>query len=263
MIRERYKFSTQAIYWPSVIKPRAFEGKSYHGVTFPYEDLPDDLKEFADPIRPNESVEIYRPDLKGVIMTRVTSAIKPMLLLLDDHDKPPYTSVNLPAIEGMRTLRDCCEFQSIPVDRLFDGLPALLLVNTYEIDVRERGKKTRIGLMGLAVRYSGLLDRYDQELKLIGEAKNLRAEAARNAATALDLATKFEKLDMAYQDMIRRLEAVEEHGRGQPEAAGESGARRLRDDQPDDPAHGSRDLDREALSGAPTPAGAPDSDAGL
>jgi hypothetical protein len=45
--------------------------------------------------------------------------------------------------------------------------------------------------------------------KLIGDAKNLRAEAARNAATALDLATKFEQLDVKYQEMIRRLEAVE------------------------------------------------------
>lgn len=45
--------------------------------------------------------------------------------------------------------------------------------------------------------------------KMIGDAKNLRAEAARNAASALDLATKFEKMDMAYQDLIRRLEAVE------------------------------------------------------
>lgn len=45
--------------------------------------------------------------------------------------------------------------------------------------------------------------------KAIGDAKNLRAEAARNAATALDLATKFEQLDQKYQDLIRRLEAVE------------------------------------------------------
>ena len=55
----------------------------------------------------------------------------------------------------------------------------------------------------------GRSQRNEELDKLIGEAKNLRAEAARNAATALDLATKFEKLDMAYQDMIRRLEAVE------------------------------------------------------
>lgn len=55
----------------------------------------------------------------------------------------------------------------------------------------------------------GKSQRNEELDKLIGEAKNLRAEAARNAATALDLATKFEKLDVAYQDMIRRLEAVE------------------------------------------------------
>lgn len=169
MTRQRYKFDTQNIYWPAVMTPRVFEGKTYFSVTFPYEDLPDDLKEFADPIRPNESVEIYRPDLKGVIMARVTSQIKPMLLLLDDNDKPLYTAVNLPAIEGLRTLIECCEFQGLSIDRLFDGLPAQLLVNTYETDTRERGKKTRIGLMGLAVRYSGLLDRYDQMLELDGE----------------------------------------------------------------------------------------------
>lgn len=169
MIKERFKFGVQSIYWPAVMSPRTYEGKGYFSVTFPYEDLPDDLKEFADPIRPNESVEIYRPDLKGVVMARVTSAIKPTLLVLDDNDKPKFTSATLPAIENMRTLITCCEFQNISVDRLFDGLPAQILVNTYEIDTRERGKRTRIGLLGVAVRYSGLLDRYDQELRLDGD----------------------------------------------------------------------------------------------
>ena len=45
--------------------------------------------------------------------------------------------------------------------------------------------------------------------KALGDAKNLRAEAARNIASAMDLAAKFEKLEQSYLDLIRRLEAVE------------------------------------------------------
>lgn len=45
--------------------------------------------------------------------------------------------------------------------------------------------------------------------KIAGDLKNLRAEAARSIASALDLATKFEQLEQKYIDLIRRVESVE------------------------------------------------------
>ena len=173
-MKSRFMFDVPALYWPRVVSPslNPINNKPYFAVTFRFEDLPTELRAFADPIHPRDDVETYRPELAGVIMARMTTQIQPTVVYTDENDKPLFTSANLPSISGPMSLIECCRFQNIDMNRLFEGVAAKVLVNTYELPAHpERGNavKTKIGLAGLAVSYNAILKRYDEELEMDGE----------------------------------------------------------------------------------------------
>lgn len=176
MTKERFMFDVPKLYWPRVINPipnrMRTDGRPFYSVTFPFEALPVELREFADPVHPRDEVEVYRPELKGVIMARMTSMIAPVIVYTDEADKPLFSSTNLPSISGPLSLIECCKVQNIDMDRLFEGVQAKVLVNTYELPPHpDRGNavKTKIGLAGIAISYNALLKRYDEELEMDGE----------------------------------------------------------------------------------------------